>query len=254
MRSGQVKLQTYKLDLHIHTVLSPCTEISDMTPKAIVRIALDRGLDMIAICDHNSARNTAATRRAAKGTKLVVVPGMEITSSEEVHIVGLFPSDELAAAAQEEVYARLFGQNDEEAFGYQVVANEFDEVDDLDQRLLIGATTLSAEKVADLIHNSQGLAVAAHVDRGGFGIFSQLGFIPGTLRLDALEVSKRSSFDSVRAKYPQTREYVLIKSSDAHYPDDIGAAYTVARLAEPTFEELAKALARRDGREIAGEG
>jgi len=225
-----------------------------MTPKAIVRIALDRGLDMIAICDHNSARNTAATRRAAKGTKLVVVPGMEITSSEEVHIVGLFPTDELAAAAQEEVYARLFGQNDEEVFGYQVVVNEFDEVDDLDQRLLIGATTLSAEKVADLIHNSQGLAVAAHVDRGGFGIFSQLGFIPGKLRLDALEVSKRSSFESVRAKYPQTREYVLIKSSDAHYPDDIGAVHTVARLAEPTFEELAKALARRDGREVAWEG
>lgn len=253
-QTGRVELQTFRLDLHIHTVLSPCTEISDMTPKAVVRIALDRGLDMIAICDHNSARNTAATRRAARGTKLVVIPGMEITSSEEIHILGLFPSDEVAAAAQEEVYARLLGQNDEEVFGYQVVANEFDEVDDLDQRLLIGATTLSVEKVADLIHGFEGLAVAAHVDRGGFSIFSQLGFIPGKLKLDALEVSRRSDFGSVRARYPQARDYVLIRSSDAHYPEDIGTVHTVAHLAEPTFEELAKALARREGREIATEG
>lgn len=223
-----------------------------MTPKAVVEIALQRGLDMIAICDHNSARNTAATRRAARGTKLVVVPGMEITSSEEVHLVGLFPSDESAEAAQEEVYSRLFGQNDEEVFGYQVVANEFDEVDDLDQRLLIGATTLSADKATALIHGLHGLAMAAHVDRGGFSIFSQLGFIPEGLKLDALEVSRRSDFESVRARYPQTRDYTLVTSSDAHYPEDIGAAYTLARIAEPTFEELGMALAGKDGRAIVG--
>jgi PHP family Zn ribbon phosphoesterase len=207
---------------------------------------------MIAICDHNSARNTAATGRAAKGTSVVVIPGIEIASSEEVHIVGLFPSDELAAAAQEEVYARLFGENNEEVFGYQVVVNEYDEVEDLDKRLLIGATTLPAERVAALIRQFGGLVVAAHVDRDGFGIFGQLGFIPSGLKLDALEVSKRSNFDSVRKKYPQSRGYTLIASSDAHYPDDIGAVCTLARMAEPTFEELSKALAGKEGREIVG--
>lgn len=221
-----------------------------MTPLAIVQIALDRELDMIAICDHNSARNTAATRRAARGTRLAVIPGIEITSSEEVHIVGLFPSDEMAEAVQEEVYARLYGENDENVFGYQVVVNEHDEVDDLDQRLLIGATTLSAERVVALIHQFDGLVVPAHVDREGFGIFSQLGFIPEGLKLDALEVSRRSNFETVRRKYPDSRAYPLIMSSDAHYPNDIGAAYTLARMAEPTFDELAKALAGRDGREI----
>jgi hypothetical protein len=223
-----------------------------MTPRAIVEIAVKRGLDVIAICDHNSARNTAATRRAATGTRLLVVPGMEITSSEEVHLVGLFPSDEAAAAAQEEVYARLIGQNDEEVFGYQVVANEFDEVVDLDQRLLIGATTLSTEKVVALIHGCGGVAVAAHVDRSGFGIFGQLGFIPEGLKLDALEVSKRSTYESVRAAYPQARNHVLITSSDAHYPEDIGIVSTTALMAAPTFEELTKALAGRDGRLIEG--
>ena len=112
-RGRQVDLKIYRLDLHVHTVLSPCTEIAEMTPRAIVRTALDRGLDMIAVCDHNSARNTAATRRAAEGSGLTVIPGIEITSSEEVHILGLFPTESDAEAVQEEVYARLFGQNDE---------------------------------------------------------------------------------------------------------------------------------------------
>lgn len=221
-----------------------------MTPRAIVKAAVEQGLHMIAICDHNSARNTAATRRAAQRSGLTVISGMEVTSSEEAHIVGLFPTDEAAEAAQEEVYARLYGENDEEALGYQVVVNEHDEVEDLDQRLLIGATTLSCERVAELIHRFNGLVIAAHVDRGGFGIFSQLGFIPDGLALDALEVSKRTDFDTVRRKYRQSRQYTLLASSDAHYVHDIGAAFTLARMAEPSFGELAKALKGVEGRAV----
>lgn len=221
-----------------------------MTPKTIVKTAIDQGLHMIAICDHNSARNTAATRRAAQGSGLTVVSGIEVTSAEEVHIVGLFPTDEEAEAAQEEIYARLYGENDEEVFGYQVVVNEHDEVEDLDQRLLIGATTLSCERVADLIHKFNGLAIAAHVDRDGFGIFSQLGFIPDGLALDALEVSKRSDFDTVQRRYRQSRQYTLLASSDAHYVQDIGAAYTLARMGETSFKELVKALKGVEGRTI----
>ncbi len=221
-----------------------------MTPRAIVKAAVEQGLHMIAICDHNSARNTAATRRAAQGSGLSVIAGIEVTTSEEAHIVGLFPTDEEAEAAQEEIYARLYGDNNEEVFGYQVVVNEHDEVEDLDQRLLIGATTLSSEKVANLIRRFNGLVVAAHVDREGFGIFSQLGFIPEELVLDALEVSKRSDFDTVRRKYRQSRRYTLLTSSDAHYVRDIGVAYTLARMTEPSFKELEKALKGVEGRAI----
>lgn len=243
-----VGVRVYRLDLHVHTVLSPCTEIAEMTPRAIVRTALEKKLDMIGICDHNSARNTAATVRAAAGTGLAVIPGIEVTSAEEVHIVGLFPSDDAATAMQEHIYARLPGQNREEVFGYQVVVDEFDQVDDLDQRLLIGATTLSTERVADLIHELGGLAIASHVDRTGFGLFSQLGFIPPGLVLDALEVSRRTDFQTARKKFPQTRDYTLITSSDAHALDDLGAVATRAKMTEPSFDELKKVLAREDGR------
>lgn len=249
-RGRKVDLTIHRLDLHIHTVLSPCTEIADMTPTAIVRTAIEKGLDMIAICDHNSARNTAATRRAAQGTGLTVIPGIEVTSAEEIHIVGLFRSDEAAAAMQEEIYSRLPGENDEEVFGYQVVVDEHDQVDDMDSRLLIGASTIAAEKVVEYTRGFNGLAVAAHVDRQGFGIFSQLGFIPEGMKLDALEVSRRSDYDAVRAKYPQCVDYTLITSSDAHVLKEIGAVATSALMAEPSFDELKKALAGEAGRRV----
>lgn len=217
-----------------------------MTPRAIVRTALEKKLDLIAICDHNSARNTAATVRAAKGSRLTVIPGIEITSSEEVHFVGLFQKVEDAEAVQEEVYARLFGQNNEDVFGYQVVVDEDDQVEDLDQRLLIGATTLAAERVAELIHRFRGLAIASHVDRSGFGIFGQLGFIPEQLRLDALEVSRRMDFQTARNKYPQCRDYPLITSSDAHSLEDVGAAVTQFSMEAPTFQDLRKAISGQD--------
>jgi predicted metal-dependent phosphoesterase TrpH len=222
-----------------------------MTPRVVVRTATERGLDMIAVCDHNSARNTAATVRAAKGTRLTVLPGMEITSAEEVHIVGLFGSVEAALEVQEEVYSRLPGENDEDVFGYQVVVDENDEVEDMDGRLLIGATTLAAEGVVELIHRVGGLAVPAHIDREGFGIFGKLGFIPESMKVDALEVSKRTTFDAARERFPQCRGYTLITSSDAHTPEDVGVVSTRARMAEPSFEELARALRGVNGRGVS---
>ncbi|MGB6066668.1 MAG: PHP-associated domain-containing protein [Desulfomonilaceae bacterium] len=234
----------------MHTVLSPCTEIAEMTPRAIVRTALDKGLDMIAVCDHNSSRNAAATMRAAEGTGLTVLPGIEITTSEEVHILGLFSSDSDAEAVQEEVYSRLVGQNDENVFGCQVVVDEYDQVEDLDERLLIGATTLNIERVVRLVHDNRGLAIASHVDRAGFGIFGQLGFIPEGLRLDALEISKRARIEKLQAKCPQCGDYPIIASSDAHCLEDVGSAMTLARLASASFEEFRNALGNREGRRI----
>ena len=221
-----------------------------MTPRAIVRTALRRGLHMIAVCDHNSARNVAATRKLGVQNGLVVLPGMEVTTSEEVHVLGIFGSVEAAGQLQDEVYAHLLGHNDEEAFGYQVVVDEEDMVEDLDERLLIGATTLGIGRVVDVIHELGGMAVASHVDRSGFGIFSQLGFIPSDLRLDALEVSWHTDRDAAIARYPQCSGYPLLQSSDAHCLDDIGKAVTLLRMSEPSFEELRMAVAGARGRSI----
>jgi 3',5'-nucleoside bisphosphate phosphatase len=243
-------LKILRLDLHIHSTLSPCTELGEMTPRAIVRAAIEKGLDMIAICDHNSSRNSGAAIMAAQESPLSVIPGIEITSSEETHVLGLFPTLKKARAAQEEAYSRLPGTNDEKAIGYQVVVDECDMVEDLEQALLIGATTMNIHRVVELIHSLDGLAVASHVDRPGFGIFSQLGFIPDDLELDALEISKHINFDDARKKYRQLANYTLVTSSDAHYVSDIGAAYTEAEMAEASFDELILAIRGDEGRRI----
>ncbi len=133
-------------------------------------------------------------------------------------------------------------------FGYQVVVDEEDLVEDLDQHLLIGATTMSVERVVALIHDLKGLAIASHVDRKGFGILSQLGFIPGGLLLDGLEVSRHTTADALREMWPEAAKYELITASDAHYLKDIGSAWTVFRIQEPSLEEIRLALRREAGR------
>jgi PHP family Zn ribbon phosphoesterase len=246
-----VMLGRYCIDLHIHTCLSPCAEL-EMSPMNIAARATKVGLDMIAICDHNTAENAVAVMKAAGGSP-VVLPGMEITSAEEVHIVGLFPTLESAIAAQNVVHANLPGENDEDAFGIQVIANENDEVVGFNSKLLIGATELSVEQVVDLIHEHGGLALAAHVDRPGFGIIDKLGFIPPKLPLDGLEVSLRAERELLEASINDFDDWAIVRSSDAHRLQDIGTAKTELIAAGVSFEELKMALHQQEGREtVAG--
>ncbi|MDZ7289058.1 MAG: PHP domain-containing protein [candidate division KSB1 bacterium] len=242
-------LREYVADLHIHTCLSPCGDL-DMSPRDIVRTARSRGIDMIAICDHNTAENIEAVMRAARGHELAVLPGMEVTSQEEVHILALFENLADALTLQSVIYAHLPGENDEEAFGLQVVVNEFSEVLSFNRKLLIGATDLSISAVVAAIHRFGGLAVAAHIDREGFGIIGQIGFIPKDLQLDALEISPRMTVEEARKKFEVYSDYTFISSSDAHFIEHIGQSTTRFMLTEPSLGEIKKALRREDGRMI----
>jgi PHP family Zn ribbon phosphoesterase len=246
-------LKEYRADLHIHTILSPCTELTEMSPHAIVQRALQIGLDSIAVCDHNSCENVAALQSAARNTDLVAIAGIEVTSQEEVHVLGLFDREEEVGKLQEVVYAHLPGENDEETFGHQVVVNEEEEVVCFNKKLLIGATTLTLEKIVDLIHSLKGLAVASHVDREAFSVIGQLGFIPPEVALDALEFSPRVTREEVKKKFPQTGSYPLITSSDAHYLDDIGKSSTTFWMETVTVKEMKLAFEARDGRKVIWE-
>ncbi len=243
----------FMLDTHIHTCLSPCAEI-DMHPAALVDAAVQAGLDSIAVCDHNSAENIGAVQRAGCAAGLAVIPGMEITSAEEVHVLGLLPNLEAAMALQSKVYRSLPGQNDENFFGMQVIANEFAEVLGFSDRLLSGATTMNLTEVVAAIHGFDGLAVASHVDREGFGIIGQLGFIPPDLDLDAIEVSQKTPLPEARLSFAPAGEHPILCASDAHEPKDVARAATFAFMEASTLEELRKALAGKDGRAILGGG
>lgn len=237
-------------DLHIHTCLSPCAELS-MTPLGIVGKAASLGINIIAVCDHNSAENVSVTRDLALKKGILVIPGMEINTSEEVHVLGLFGDIEDVFKMQEFIYENLQpGANDEDTFGMQVMVNEVDEVLGFNKRLLIGATNLSVDKVVDLIHSFNGLAVASHIDRDGYGIIGRLGFIPAELRFDALEISRRISSDEAEKKFATYRYLPWISSSDAHRLEDIGKRTTSLFMHHSTFEELRLALKGAGGRKV----
>ncbi len=235
-------MRKVRADLHLHTCLSPCADMQ-MQATAIVVQAIKVGLDMIAICDHNSAENVAAVVKAGHREALPVIPGIEITSSEEVHILGLFKTEQDLMAVQQVVYENLPGENSEEAFGHQIIVDEWDDIIGTSNKLLIGATNLTLEKVVEIIHQFSGLAIASHVDRERFGLIGQLGFIPKGLKLDAIEVSKSCAATSEYG-------YPVISSSDAHFLDAIGRNPSCFMAEEASFEEIGKALRQELGRRI----
>ncbi|KPL13616.1 hypothetical protein AMJ74_04940 [candidate division WOR_3 bacterium SM1_77] len=243
-------LKCFRADLHIHTCLSPCADLT-MSPKRIINTGLAKKLDMIAICDHNSAENVHAAINASHNTRLTVIAGMEITSTEEVHVIALCPTYEAVRALQELVYENLApGENDESLFGPQIMANESDEIEGYNKRLLIGATSLPVKRIVDEIHGLRGLAIASHIDREAYSIIGQLGFIPDDLDLDALEISSSTTIATAIERFPQIEKYTLISSSDAHYLDDIGKTTTQFMIEKPSLEELRKAFRDVDGRSV----
>jgi PHP family Zn ribbon phosphoesterase len=227
----------FRVDLHVHTCLSPCAD-NGMVPTRIVARALEAGLAAIGICDHNSAGNVAAVREAA-GQDLRVLGGMEITTSEEAHILALFDEQEALQHMERLVQDGLAGLNDPEAWGDQILVDSRDQPVGIEERLLSGASALSAEATVHEIQALGGLAIASHVDRPAFSLAQQLGFIPPELPLDAVELSFH--FRGDRAAF-RAFGFPLVSFSDAHFPEEIGRSRTLFRLEEPSVAGLRQAL------------
>jgi predicted metal-dependent phosphoesterase TrpH len=220
-----------------------------MLPTKIIKEAKAKKLDAIAICDHNSAENVLAVKKAAAKEGIFVLAGMEICTSEEVHILGFFDDDKALLEMQDTIYENLSGENDEKYFGEQLIVNESDKFIGITRKLLIGSTGLSVSEIVDLIHDQGGLAVASHVDRDAYSIIAQLGFIPKELPLDALEVSWRCGYDKISTF--ENSGYPIIRSSDAHYLEDIGKVFTNFLLEKLSFTEMAMAFRGTKGRTIS---
>ena len=237
-------MRTFKADLHIHTCLSPCAEL-EMSPRNIVKGAKKCGLDVIGICDHNSCENVPYIEKSNLDQSLNIIGGMEITSKEEVHILALFGISEDLFAMQKIVYDHLFGTNDEKLYGDQVVVNENNEVIGFNKKLLIGATDLSIEEIVNKIHDLNGVAIAAHIDRDSFSIISQLGFVPEGLQIDALEVSKKDKIENFK-----DLGLPLVTFSDAHCLNRIGKRFTNFSMKQVSLEEMRKSFLEEDGRKV----
>lgn len=232
----------FAVDLHIHTALSPCGD-EDMTPNNIVNMALLKGLDMIAITDHNSCANLEAVVDAGRINGLMVIPGIEVQSKEEVHLVCLFKKLDKAIAFGDIIYASLPDiPNNEELFGRQLLMDAEDHIKGKLDKLLLSSCTFSVEEIFELVQQYEGFCVPAHVDRPGYSIISNLGFIPLSLQVSAVELSKRGAAEGFADKTPYLNKYKHIISSDAHYLWDISERDYLVEMEYLSASQLFEAL------------
>ncbi|HHX50974.1 MAG TPA: PHP domain-containing protein [Clostridia bacterium] len=215
------------VDLHVHSLLSPCAG-NEMTPPRVLERAVEKGLGLIAITDHNSALNVPAFCQAAGDLPLEVVPGMEVQTREDVHLICLFDTVEKLFCLQEIVNKTLPGvKNRAEYFGEQLIVDEKGKVTGVEKRLLLNSLNLSIDETVVEVVRLGGICIAAHVDRQAFGLLGVLGFIPPELPLAALELSRREAVAGLYRTYGDLKGYPLIFASDAHYLADVGRNTTL---------------------------
>ena len=230
-----------KFDLHIHSCLSPCADL-DMSPGEIVRRACAAGMDGIALTDHQTARNTPALAECARRAGLGCLFGLEVQTAEEVHTLALFDAPETALALTDWVYAALpRRKNDPDTFGDQPVVTWDEEIIEMEERLLAAGCTRSIPEVAEKVHALGGLYIAAHIDRPTYSVLSGLGAIPEGM-FDAIELSRTARADEWLA---HTTPYAIIRSSDAHHPNDIAKVWTEAEATDFSLATLRTLFQRK---------
>ncbi|MBS6833362.1 MAG: PHP domain-containing protein, partial [Clostridiales bacterium] len=204
-------------DFHIHSALSPCGD-NDMTPNNLINMSIIKGLDAVALTDHNACENVRAAAAVA-GDKIIFIPGMEVETSEEVHIVTLFPTADAAEEMQRIlVDSSPYIPNRPEIFGNQYIMDENDEICGEIDRMLVTASGLDIYTVVAAAKDLGGIAYPAHIDRESYSVLSNLGFIPPDLDISAVEITEKSR-TALEGEY--SNRYNIITSSDAHYLWDI---------------------------------
>ncbi len=243
-------MNTYRADLHIHSVLSPCGDL-EMSPGNIVDEAARKGLDIIAVTDHNHTGHARLTRELGARKGIWVVYGAEVTTQEEVHCLTFFDTNEQLGAFQKVLDENMPKvKNDTSLFGYQVIVDEKEQILEEITHSLYPGLELGIGEIAGIVHELGGLFIPAHVDRPMNGLYAQLGVWPEGLDVDGVEVSRRTSGDAIVKEHPELAACTLIRNSDAHYLADIGRAYSSYLMVNRNFEELRMALRGEEGRGV----
>ncbi|MFY9174330.1 MAG: PHP domain-containing protein [Peptococcia bacterium] len=243
-------MKEWSLDLHIHSVLSPCCS-EEMLPPAVIGRAKELGLEALAITDHNSGANAQSFIEKGQELGVKVFPGMELQTAEDIHLVCLFEDISCLMQMQELVYQKLPPlRNNRQSIGEQwLVDKEGKKIGELEQLLLVG-TTLTIEEAVRQVHRIGGLCLAAHLDRQAFSLWGYLGAIPADLELDGVELTPHLARDQDLLEAIKERGFSYITSSDAHYLADIRPPQCFARMTELSLSEIRKAMLGQDGRQI----
>lgn len=225
-------------DFHLHSCLSPCGD-DEMTPYNLVNMAKVLGFDIIALTDHNSAKNCRAAAEAGKKAGITVVPGMELCTSEEIHVVCLFKTVEGAESFGEYVRKNIPQiKNKPQIFGEQLVMDSEDNVLGNEELLLTTASFLSIDSVPDCVKGFGGVCFPAHIDRSSYSIISALGAFPKELSVPCFELTPEADEKIYFEKYPETRSKILLRNSDSHYLENMRLPQETIELFENSAEAL----------------
>ena len=243
-------MREWTVDLHLHTCLSPCGA-EEMTPPRVLSRALDLGLEVIAVTDHNIAENVPAFVKKGQELGIKVIPGMEVQTSEDIHLVCLFDTVLQVLAWQRIVFAHLPPlENKKKFFGEQwVVDAEGKKLYEVEKMLLVG-TGLTVDEAARKVREMGGLCLAAHIDRQAFSLWGHLGFIPGDLLLHGVELTPHLPRCTEQLSFLAREGIGYVVSSDAHRLENILPPQCFAYVEECTVAELGMALARKEGRYV----
>jgi len=221
-----------------------------MIPPLIIQEALDRSINLIAITDHNTTANVKAVQEAACGTDLTVLPGMELQTREEVHLLCLFDTVEQTEAWQALVDDRMPPlEKSIEFFAEQFIVDKTGDFIRRETQLLLTSANLSLKEAVTGVTNLRGLAIPAHVNGQAFSLIANLGFVPPDVPFAALEISRHISPTEARKKFPQLKNYTLIQNGDVHYLGDF-LGVNRFQIAAPTITELKLALSNQQGRSL----
>jgi len=239
-----------RADLHIHSVLSPCGGL-EMSPREVIARLKQYRIEWFAITDHNSMANCPAYAKVAEEAGMSFSWGVEIQSSEEIHLLAYFDDPERARAFDRELYASLLPlPNDPDFFGDQVVIDENDNILRVEQLALINSSQWDINTTVEQVEAFGGLVVPAHVDAGINSILSQLGFIPEQPEFAAFGITALLNAENWRREHPYFAQRSLIRASDAHYLDDLGKGYSELYVEDASIAELKLAAERQAGRMI----
>lgn len=229
-------------DLHIHSCLSPCAN-EEMTPANIVHMSMIKGLDVIAVTDHNTAKHCEAVLHWAREVGVIAIPGMELCTSEEVHVICLFKSLEGALNFDKYVEDKLMKMaNNTVIFGHQELYNQEDEKIGEYPYLLINATDISFHELDHLMKQYNGIYIPAHMDKQSNSLISNLGFIPPETKFRCGELKDMEKREMMCDRYPYLNECNLISNSDAHDLANISEAVHSIEVEERTIQSIIKAL------------
>lgn len=208
-------------DFHLHSCLSPCGS-DDMTPANIAGMASIIGLEAIALTDHNTCRNCPALTEAAKDYGISVIPGMELCTEEEVHVLCFFSSLNQAMEFDRFVYEKLPDiPNNPMLFGNQLIYNTKDQAEGVLDKLLISAVPVSFSDLPGILNGFGGIMIPAHIDKPSNSLISNLGFIPPDSTFKTAELHDLQKKSTFQKSYPYLEGCRILCSSDAHYLNDI---------------------------------